>query len=325
MTRLRGRLLWPLVGLVLVGALVGFWLRAQGPSVTRETTLVSAGDTSPLVAPAVAPGTSGVLAYASRNAPGLTVRLADGTSWQAYAGKLGEFYYAWSPDGRYLAFRAEMDPDRMPRALALVVADLETRKVEQVSDFLPGLGRPSWRASRGRLEVYAPLAPAGMVRRTYPVDAPAGTPSLLVYERDGEIWVEAEGEEPRQVSRGGGYAPLLSPDATRVLYSWADGIYVASLSDSPSLGRNPVAAGVSPCWSPEGTHIAYCHIVDLGHEGEGERADIYLLDIRSPGAVPLQVTHTPEELEVELAWPKPDRLVYAVRNDGSIREAIITR
>lgn len=319
-SRLRPLLI---LALVLALAAVAFFLGRRGPRLDRVEVVAATDERSPLVAPAPAPGGSGAVAFAGRNAPGLTIRFEDGSEWRPYEGKLADFHYAWSPDGTLLAFRAEQDPDRIPRAFALMVADRTARKVERVSDYLPGLGRPAWRATSGQLELYAPLAPSGLIRRAYPVAAPASLTSLAVYERDGEIWVESEGAEPRPISRGGGYAPLLSPDGKRVLYAWADGIYVASLEDPPAPSRRPIALGVSPCWSPDGRRIAYCRVRDAGHEGEGQEADIFVLDLATPGDDPVAVTHTPTELEAELAWPEPDRIVYSVRNDGSIREARI--
>ena len=268
------------------------------------------------------PGADSLLGFTNLDGIGISIRYPDGEIWRAYEGKIAERWMAWSPDGRRLAFRAEFDPPPLPRAFALLVIDAEERQVEKVSDYLPGLGRPAWRLLPGEVEIYA-FSNQGIIRRRYPsLQSPLGSTRPLVYERDAEIWVEADGAEARQLSRGGGYAPQISPDGEKVLYQWGDHIFVVSLAESaPTEPRKPVTAGIYPAWSPDGTKIVFARMTDDGHE-EIE-CDIFYLDLLGPDRPPRQLTFTPKEIEHEISWTDPNEIMYSVRDGGGIRRARI--
>lgn len=321
---------WIVVLLVLLVAATilfrcsGAPLPLLDPGLSLETPqIVPTGTETEAAAPFPSgPGADAPLAFTNLNGVGVWIRFADGSIWHAYEEKIAERWMAWSPDGRRLAFRAEIYPPTLPRSFALLVADAGERQLDKVTDFLPGLGRPAWRLIPGEMEIYA-ASPRGIVRRRYPSDLPAppGPPLPLVYERDGEIWVEADGQAAWQLSLGGGYAPQISPDGGRVLYQWGDHIFVASLAEGvPAAPRRPLTAGIFPVWSPDGARIAFARMTDDGHDEEIE-CDLYYLDLARPDRPPRQLTFTPKEIEHEISWQDPGEIVYSVRHGGGIRRA----
>ncbi len=308
--------------LVLALFLGAYYLATAPNSLNRVEVVVQTGtDSAAPAAPALAGGVGTALAFTSREGRGVRVRLPSGEDWEAYGGKLAERFLAWAPGGRYLAFRIEKDEPEIPRRFALMVADLEKRTTERITDYMPGLGRPGWRSLGSELEVFVAWE-GSLIRRKFPLATPLPPSGKILFERDGDVWLEDGEGEPRQLTRGGGYAPLLSPDETRFLYEWADGIHVANLDDPVPVDRRPLAGGVSPVWSPDGTRIAYCRHTDRGHDDSRE-GDIYILDLTSPGATPRRATETPAEIEAELNWPEANVIYYSVLNDGTIRKAEI--
>lgn len=309
---------------VLMGVAAGvFWrFKRERPaelSIAKTEVLIVSRDSTLWAAPAVAPAT-GAIGYTSVENPAVMVRLPGGETWKAYDGKLGERVLVWSPDGRFLAFRAEKMPEETPRSFALVVADPATKAIEKITDFLPGLGRPAWRIANGKMELYASSA-SGLVRRIYDGSFPADRHDVFAFEQDGDVWIQDESGVPRRISRGGGYAPVLSPDGSRVLYQWGDNIYLSSVKTEaaePSIA----ARGVGAVWSPDGSRIAYVVEQDDGHGSM--TADLFVMDLppSAGGAGKVhRLTSTPSELEMEISWPEKNRIVYSVRNDGSIRSA----
>lgn len=311
--------------LLLIAAVVFLWPRKLTspitPSATPGTIIKPGGAGAAWRAPVFSPGgDTKVLAWSSSTQPGVFLRYSDGTELMAYAGKLGESFLAWSPDGRYLAVRAEKIPEMTPRTFALVVIDVRNKTTENVTDYLPGLGRPAWKLNGGnRMEVYAPI-PGGLVRRVYETPLTGAGPDVRLYEQGGEIWLARDTGPAQRVSHGGGYAPLLSPDGRQILYQWGNDIYLAGTAAAPGQAGTPVVSGISPCWSPDGLSFAFVRETDSGSD-ESRRSDIWMCNLVTFGGdfVPIQLTNTPREIKVDLVWPEANKLFYAVQNDGSIR------
>jgi len=316
---MRKKIIIITVSVIIAVVLIELFFFKSRKHSLKNVEVIIQGDTTGIAAPTVSPNSNVV--FTDRDGMNVEILLPSGERWRAYEGKLAERHFAWSPDGRRVAFRAEKNPDLIPRSFALLVADIKSRSVEQVSDYLPHLGRPMWRQVGNELELYAPWE-SDTVRRRYAIEDPLIAPvaKFILVERNGDIWLEEDGKEPRQMTLGGGVAPQISPDGTRFIYTWADAIFVANVSDTLADKRNPIASGVSPKWSPDGTKIAYCAQWDKGHEDSME-GDIFFIDMTQQNSKPVQLTYTPKEVEIELDWNGNNQLYYSVVNDGSLRRA----
>lgn len=175
--------------------------------------------------------------------------------------------YSWSPDGRYLAFRAH---DKTTSGLYTVdVACLNERKTcDSQVQYLGSGDNPVW--------------------------SPDGT-KIAFEDKDDKgqaIFVmQSDGTERTKVfsSIEGGGSPRWTPDSQSLYFFLPlspEGIYQLNLSDSSLKFLVP---GLEACWMPEGKRIAYTSVKDNptleGFSRNSERyfpfTHLYIFDITS--------------------------------------------
>jgi Tol biopolymer transport system component len=184
--------------------------------------------------------------------------------------------YAWSPDGRFVAYWTDGYYPGDPRAVMLAPADGSA----EPQPLVPGAG--DW-SPDGKRFVYSGLERTSTDCQIYLTDLPAtGEPQWLtqgrhpVWSPDGQwiAFITAEsqpmgpgevrvinvtGNGERKVMDISGYANMLplawSPDGTR-LAAAGDGLFVVDLA-SGEKRRLAEDASFKPAWSPDGTQLAF--------------------------------------------------------------------
>ena len=232
------------------------------------------------------------LAYASEVAGNLDVfvaTVAPGAGPRRLtASSRDEFSPAWSPDGRYIAYR--MNPVRSDVGDIWVMrangsGKRNLTRSPQVADW-----SPAWSPDGTRI-AYFSMAGGG-----------------------GDVWVmRADGSRRRNLTRDAGLNeyPAWSPDGRRLAFnSHRDGqfeIYRANVhgSGQVDLTRHP-ARDQWPAWSPDGTLIAFMS------ERDGSE-DVFVM--RPDGSGVRNLTRTDALDESHPAWMPDGRLSFSRHGD----------
>jgi hypothetical protein len=159
--------------------------------------------------------------------------------------------------------------------------DLETwQRITESPPQLPG-------SLSGRLLLYGPIESeqAGLAPGdygVYVVDLPSGNRQVL----------------------GPGTWPALSPDGSRVIYSWSDGLYLHDLVTGQSgLIPGTLGSDYNPRWSPDGSEIAFVRSADF---------NLFIMD--AEGSNIRRVTEG-REYEQLVGWmPTGHTLIYAFQS-----------
>jgi len=249
------------------------------------------------------------LAFTGSNYEGLWTLRADGRQ----ATKLTDepaagFGFSWSADGSALLTRVARYEGRR-RLNAVKVFDTETAEARLVTDFrslMPAL--PQWAPddatvvlySRGRLETFDTGRPpvagkAADTPVTFVKDDRIGTLRL-----DTGALTEIEPLPGRRVLN-----LTASPDGEKVAFEIMGGnLYVM---DRGGANLTDLGPGHRPQWSPNSQWIVYQRTEDDGHRFTA--ADLFAT--RADGGARVQLTDTPDALEMNPAWsPDGTRIAY---------------
>ena len=299
-------------GLAAVGLCV-----ALAPALSAQS-LRAAGPPVRLVAEGTAPRWSpdgDRIAFTSPRYVGLWIARADGSGVRQIADwPAAGFGFSWSPDGgAILARPARLDG--RDRLNAVAVVDVATGDATVLTDWRPDMPTlPQWTSARTVvLDAGDAPAEALAVERLATVDAARTAPRAAVATReDGLVVVEA-GRAPRVVASGRLLNPALSPDGAFVAFEEMGGGLAVVRTDGS--GRVDLGPGSRPAWSPDGRWVVFQLTTDDGEAFTSAE----IVAVRADGSARVQLTNTPERLEMNPAWsPDGRRIAYDDLSDGAL-------
>ena len=245
---------------------------------------------------------------------------SDGTGLeQLTADRASGYKFAWSPDSRHIAYRAEKMIDGK-RYFAIKVVDVEDKAVHQIEDYQRFLGTPRWISGDGTI-VYetdrdGTLAKTHASQLALSQIQNEAMDLVATTSRDLQIWISHPDGRDRILISGPDqrcFDPILSPDGGRVCYTSLEHAGSISVVYIDGTHRINLGYGSDPCWSPDGLRLVYEVTEDDGMVITG--SDLYL--IRFDGQARVRLTNTPDLIERGPAW-SPDGTRIAFSAAGAI-------
>lgn len=292
------------------------WLGAAARSTTGPTQLTK--DEEEFICPAFSPD-GGHIAVTRVDWSGIWILSPEGTDVRQLTADPGAGYrFTWSPDGRYIAYRAE-ELVNGKRYFAIRVVSVDDRSTVEIAGLERFLGTPRWTPDGCVIFQADREGSLGQVRVVSDIDSgPEQRMAHLVAiaSPELEIWVcDAESERRTVVSNPGErcFDPVLSPAGDRICYSvLSDGgsIAVAGVDGSERVN---LGYGSNPSWSPDGRHLVYEVTQDDGMVITGSELSIVAVD----GLERTQLTDTPDVVERWPSW-SPDGQRIAFSAGGAI-------
>ncbi len=292
------RVIWLLI-MVLFPVLLHADVRLAGiPS------LLAGGEEQIRMAPQWSPD-GRLIAYTSAHYRGIWVIDVNSSAIQQISDEDGAgFGFVWSSDSRAILARVAKFEDRR-RLNAIKIFDLEAGTEEQICDYTTRfLSLPRFE-SRGTKVVYFDkndLQIAHSQRKAADLQKPLPIyPVPLLHFDRLVLWhPEDDRLEPLALPVGDQFLnPVLSPNGRLLAYEvYGGNLCVYDLQEETCID---LGVGYQPAWSPDSRYLVYTLALDDGHEYTS--ADLYIVSI--DGKERLQITDTPDRLEMNAAW-SPD-------------------
>jgi Tol biopolymer transport system component len=226
------------------------------------------------------------------------------------------YRFAWSPDGRYIAYKALVDAGLMTKTVKL--ADLETGQIRQLSGLSTDVVLPTWLPD-GRIGFayqgdFLIMDLSGRILETIPdiasnVTTVSSDGRWILYN-DGQdrLWAYhlATGEQFQATPDGRRFFnPVWSPTEPVVLINELGGpFYLLNIADGHMVELDD---GNHYAWSPDGRQIIYDVTEDDGHYITA--ADLYIINPDGTGRTAL--TNTEARLEMYPSWSVADRIAFS--------------
>ncbi len=235
---------------------------------------------------------------------------------------LAGYRLAWSPDGRQIAYKALVESQAALKAIML--ANLETGGIKQLSGQSSQVGVPSWfpdgrigftfegdfHVTDGEGQVLETIA--DIASNVAPVSHDGQW--ILYNDSQDAIWAchLTDGERFQVTPQGRRFFnPVWSPkEAIALVNELGGGFYLLDIVQGTMLLLDD---GNHYAWSPDGQRIVYDITTDDGHYITS--ADIYTINKDGTGKAPL--TATSDELEMYPSWSANDRIAFS-QLDGKV-------
>lgn len=260
------------------------------------------------------------LAFTSRNHQGIwLVDLTSGTITEAVSKPGAGYEFAWSPDGRYIAYRAQVKEKK--RTFQTIESyEIESGKIQLIQEPVRVLGTPIWGPDNASIfytgdrqlrTKSTELETSLLFKQSSP------SPSRLIAFTSGhELHVASVSDSlqeefifpDRRILN-----PSISPDGRKVVYETLDGDIVI---ENLASGKRVVAGqGHRPSWSPDGLWTCFMVTVDDGHQYLSSEIVIAGAD----GETSFELTKSKEELEMNPVWsPNGKSIAYDEHRTGAI-------
>jgi len=253
----------------------------------------------------------GKIAFAESNYRGIWVKWLDSGKLERVVDGPGAGYrFAWSPDGRYIAFRARYEKNRRAKH-AIEVVDVATKEVRRLTPQLKRVGLPIWGNDNGTLfytqnQRLRKIETGLRTERTRLFRPPHAGREIVAFTRYQHLRV-AEQFDSLQV-RGllpevRVLNPVLSPDGVHLAFEEYGGDLI--VLDVDSGHRISLGEGYRPSWSPDGRWLCYMVTRDDGHRFLA--SDIFAASV--DGQQKFQLTRTEDLLEMNPSWSPDGRTI----------------
>ncbi|MFC1682585.1 TolB family protein [Candidatus Zixiibacteriota bacterium] len=237
------------------------------------------------------------------------------------------YRFAWSADGRQIAYKATVDPAAALKAVKLV--DLRTGQITPLSQQSTDVGVPSLLPD-GRFGftfegAFLIVDAEGRVLETIPdIASNVATVShdgqwILYNDRQDRIWAHhlTDGERFQATPDGRRFFnPVWSPTEPVAIVNELGGSF--HLLDLQGANLLPLDNGNHYVWSADGRSILYDVTEDDGYNITA--ADIYVINRDGTGRAAL--TATAQELEMYPSCSRTDRIAFS-QPDGSVFTALM--
>jgi Tol biopolymer transport system component len=287
--------------------------------------------------PRPAPAAAGTLAYAldgdiyvADQDGSNAVKIADGLGDHCDGAQAGESYWAegsmWSPDGRYLAYRAS-DCSSPDHPLSVVISDAEGNVLAAIPTgtgwdigWAPDSTRVSvWDSFGETIGVYG----VDGVRQTQltPGWSPTGdhdpewTPDGTAVMVDNVVVPLDGGTPPEHALPADAYSPDGSQVVLSKLGSTVQSMQYVTIARADGSEPRTVFRGwsLNPTWSPTGDRIAFT----TGHGRAFWSAELRVVDVATGTVTSLIEGERGTELGVIGFSPRGDRILFSKNEDGA--------
>jgi|Deesub1362B_J571_1020462.scaffolds.fasta_scaffold02022_3 Tol biopolymer transport system component len=220
------------------------------------------------------------------------------------------YRFQWSPDGRYIAFRARYVKNKRGK-FAIEVVDVQTGVKKQLTPLVKRLGLPQWGRDNSRIfftqngrlrQVATQLSTRPDLRKL-----PHPLREIIPFSRSQQIHIAEVRDTLAVRNLWPGHRivnPVLSPAGDLLACEEIGGDLVVLEVDAGKLYR--LGKGYRPAWSPDGRWICFMITKDDGHQYL--ESDIYVAYFT--GKPVYRVTRTPDQLEMNPSW-SPDGTAIA--------------
>ena len=264
------------------------------------------------------------LAMTDDERTGIWVMRSDGSGLRLVAiDNLEGHELSWSPDSRYIAYRIEKTLGGK-RHFAIKVIGLEDETERLVMNYSRFLGSPRWVSREGTVAFARDRS--GSIAERHAADLQlsriGGEIPRMVATTTGDLHIvisKPDGSE-RKVLSGLDercFDPILSPDAEHVCYVCLERGGSISIAKADGTDTHSLGYGSSPCWSPDGSMLAFEVTTDDGHRVTG--SELYVVDLSGERRV--QITDTPDLIERWPCWsPDGGQIAFTAQGDVYVLE-----
>ena len=270
-------------------------------------------DQNHLVSPQWSPD-GGYLAAAGVNYGSIWIYDFEQATWSKLVEENGSGWdFAWSPDSKKIAFRANVFEKRRKKTTIKVV-EVASKRTEQLVEYDKNYSTPDWITND--VVAFVHDREFKTVRATDKKDDQQATAvkqnPIVLSMANGHVARNSEGTQKLlDDTQWQIFNPAYSPDGTLMVYEKpGGGIYTLDIETNQ---ETEIGNGEMPAWSPDGKYIVYATPKDDGHQILS--SDLWICDVS--GAKKQQITKNEDMKEMHPAW-SPDGTTIACDDEGKI-------